>query len=599
MGKTDTTIAMLNMGADLALPENAVTQAIAILAERRAGKSNTGVRLAEQMYCLRLPWVAVDPKGDWWGMRSNKGGAGPGLPVPVLGGLHGDMPLTPESGRLVAELIVEQNITCILDVSDFPSDAARTRFLLDFARHLFDLHRKHPQPRHLFLEEADDYIPQQVTGDVAKCVGAWSKIVKQGGGFGLGVTLLSQRSAVVNKNVLTQVGTLIALRTTSPQDRAAVKAWIDYHAGSREVIDSLPKLADGEGWVISPHWLALQGQPAIQRVQFWQRTTFDSGATPTMASAARPPATLADIDLSALATRMKEVAEQAAADDPAVLRARIRQLERQLTAKDTAETGMLREQVTRLTAELAGLRSQPPETIPVFDPGDISRLEEAVSILRNTAGNLEGTLARARTGAAQPASRTPASTAAPAVARRLPAPQPARARPAAATPAADSMPAIGKPHRLVLAVLAKFPDGRDKRSVAMLAGYSPNAGHFSNTIGALRKLLLIEPGMPLKITPAGIAVLGDDYEPLPEGPALIEFWMGQLGRAEREVLRVLLDAYPAALTKQQLGEMTGYSPGAGHFGNALGRLRTLQLIDGRGEMRADETLALEAAKAHA
>lgn len=38
-------------------------------------------------------------------------------------------------------------------------------------------------------------------------------------------------------------------------------------------------------------------------------------------------------------------------------------------------------------------------------------------------------------------------------------------------------------------------------------------------------------------------------------------------------------------------------PGGGGFNNALSRLRTLQLIDGRGELRADETLAQEAKEA--
>ena len=195
----------LNVAPGLALPMDAVTQSFALLAIRRAGKSNGGAVLAEEMHDAGLPWVAIDPKGDWWGLRSSGDGRGPGLPVPVLGGLHGDIPLTPESGRLVAELIVAQNLTCILDVSDFPSKAAQMRFLTDFGEHLFRLHRKNPQPRHVFLEEADEYLPQRVMQDQARCVGAWTKLVKQGGAFGLGVTLISQRSAVVNKDVLTQV----------------------------------------------------------------------------------------------------------------------------------------------------------------------------------------------------------------------------------------------------------------------------------------------------------------------------------------------------------------------------------------------------------
>ena len=63
---------------------------------------------------------------------------------------------------------------------------------------------------------------------------------------------------------------------------------------------------------------------------------------------------------------------------------------------------------------------------------------------------------------------------------------------------------------------------------------------------------------------------------------------------KRAANRALLKAWPDALAKGELAARTGYAPNGGGFANALGRLRTLQLIDGRGELRADETLAREA-----
>ena len=104
---------------------------------------------------------------------------------------------------------------------------------------------------------------------------------------------------------------------------------------------------------------------------------------------------------------------------------------------------------------------------------------------------------------------------------------------------------------------------------------------------------MIERGDPIRVTDEGLAALGD-WEPLPEGPALAEYWLAQLSRAEGLALRALLDAWPAALTKAEVAERAGYAADGGGFNNALSRLRTLQLIDGRGEMRADETLAEQA-----
>lgn len=56
----------IHFAPGLTLPLDVVTATIAILATRGAGKSSTAVGLAEKMYDARLPFVAIDPKGDWW-----------------------------------------------------------------------------------------------------------------------------------------------------------------------------------------------------------------------------------------------------------------------------------------------------------------------------------------------------------------------------------------------------------------------------------------------------------------------------------------------------------------------------------------------------
>jgi len=536
------TVKGLDMGGGLVLPLDAVTQSIALLAIKRAGKSNTAAVLAEGMHHAGLPWVAIDPKGDWWGLRSSADGTGPGLPVPIFGGLHGDMPLVPEAGRLIAELIVEENLTCVLDVSEFASKAAQMRFLTDLGEHLFRLHGRAPQPRHLFLEEADEYLPQRVMRDQARCVGAWSKLVKQGGSRGLGITLISQRSAVVNKDALTQTETMIALRTTSPQDRKAILDWVSYHDVARELVDSLPGLDDGEAWVCSPHWLGRHGQPAIQRVRFRQRSTYDSGATPTVAQKRRA-ATLADIDLGALASRMEEVTEKAAQDDPRALRKRIAELERQArTAKpaDSADVARLTTENADLRAQLAEALARPPERveIPIVPPGDVAAFDQAVTAMRETADRIELALRSAPRSVPVPAAAVPAA--------RKPAPVPASPpAPRATDPAPDGEVKLSKAMAAILAVLAQFPEGRTKRQIGMLTGYSAKGGGFNNALSSLRTAGYINRGEPVIATAEGIAALGGDWEPLPTGQALIDHWLRQLSKAAALALTALLDAYPA------------------------------------------------------
>lgn len=99
----------------------------------------------------------------------------------------------------------------------------------------------------------------------------------------------------------------------------------------------------------------------------------------------------------------------------------------------------------------------------------------------------------------------------------------------------------------------------------------------------------VEPGDPSRVTELGLAALGP-YEPLPAGRALAEWWQrhGGLGKAEREILGVLVDHAPARLTPEQVAAYTpsGYEPRGGGYRNAMGRLRTLGLIVGRGGVAA-------------
>ena len=575
--------ARLDLGPGLWFPLDAVTQPLAIMGVRRSGKSNAAAVLAEAMFDHDLPWVAIDPKGDWWGLRSNAAGTGPGLSIPIFGGLHGDMPLTPESGALMAELIFEHNLTCVLDVSRF-TVAARSRFLVAFGDRLFELHQADPQPRHVFLEEAHRILPQQVRAEMAHCVGTWTKVIAEGGGFGLGISILDQRCATVTKDGLTQVEAMIALRTTSPQDRKAIHDWMVHHAIADDLTESLPSLASGEAWVSSSYWLPMHGQPGIQRARFRQRRTYDSGATPVVGQR-RKAATIADVDLGAIEALMTSVTEQAAQNDPAALKRKVATLERQLAGAGPSP------RVAELTAENADLRRQltdalnrPPERIevPVIADGDIPALQQALD-------RIGVALATAQAVAGAPAPtpvRPPATKLVPALEPRRDAPAPVASNGAAVV--------LPKAQRAILTVLAQFPE-RTQVQLAMLTGYSSKGGGFRNSLGALRTAGLIEKGDPIRATDAGIAALGGDWSALPAGQALLDHWVAQLPKAEGLILREVVAAYPNPIHKAEVAQATDYSPTGGGFRNALGKLRTLQLISGSDELIADETLAMEVA----
>jgi hypothetical protein len=55
-------------------------------------------------------------------------------------------------------------------------------------------------------------------------------------------------------------------------------------------------------------------------------------------------------------------------------------------------------------------------------------------------------------------------------------------------------------------------------------------------------------------------------------------------------METLTEAYPAAPNKEEIAARAGYEANGGGFNNALGRLRTLELVQGRGDLKASDNL---------
>ena len=138
----------------------------------------------------------------WWGLRAAADGRGPGLgTVIILGGPHGDVPLEPAAGELVADLVVDEGLSVVLDLKEL-SKAQTRGFMTAFAERLYRRKRPDGEPVHLLLDEADTFVPQRYGAGDARMFGAFDDLVRKGRASGIGVTLISQRSAKINKDVL-------------------------------------------------------------------------------------------------------------------------------------------------------------------------------------------------------------------------------------------------------------------------------------------------------------------------------------------------------------------------------------------------------------
>jgi hypothetical protein len=546
---------------DCTLPLDTATDTFAILAKRGRGKTYTAMVLAEELVDAGVPVCVLDPTGVWWGLRSSADGTAPGLPVVIFGGEHADVPLDETAGALIAEVVIEGRFPAVLDLSLLSKSATR-RFATEF---LETLYRRNRNALHVLIDEADMFAPQRAYQGVERLLGAMEDVVRRGRARGLGVTLISQRSAALNKTVLSQLDSLFVLGMRAPNDIAAIDDWVSQHDvedAAPAVKASLPSLPVGTGWLWAPE------RDLMQRVRVRRRRTFDSSATPKVGESRIEPQRWATVDVAALGERVAALTARAEDDDPKRLRARIRELEKQVAKTAAATRGR--------TVEVE---------VPVLADGQVAELARMVDDLRTAAGaiteaarGISDALSRTRPS---PPRRETAATPAPAAPLRLVDPP--------ALPGGDA--ALGRAERRILAVLAQH-GRRSTVQVAMLTGYSHKSGGFRNALSSLRTAGYItrDGNGEVDVTGAGFAALGGDYEMLPSGPALLHWWYGQLGKAERLILAEVVAAWPDPLSVEDIARRTGYSATSGGFRNAMSRLRTLQLAQGTRELRAADVL---------
>ena len=311
-----------HLAPDFALPRITVRKRLAIIASQGAGKSYLSMVMVERMVEDGHPVVVIDPLGVYWGLRSSADGTGPGLPILILGGPRGDLPLDATAGRLVADLLVEVRRPVILDLSKFANGRQACLFVADLLTGL----RRYEKPKlHVVIDEADQFAPQMPKSPEAQLsYDAMDNLARRDRVKGLGATFITQRPAAIAKDVISQVEALISLRLGGPQDIKALNTWFELHATPEQLAhykSTVLTLPTGTAWVWSPAWLKVFRQVHVQG-----RTTFDSSATPDVDEEETRPAHLATINLAELSERMKMLAERTS-DNPEQLKARIAQLE--------------------------------------------------------------------------------------------------------------------------------------------------------------------------------------------------------------------------------------------------------------------------------
>lgn len=573
----------IDLAPGVRLPPEIVTATVAVLANRGGGKSTVTHRLVELMYGAGLPVVVIDIKGDWWGIRSSADGASPGLPFYIFGGDHGDLPLEPTAGELLADLIVDDRIPAVIDLSHMSKTQART-FATAFAERLYHRNR---DPLHVVIEEADVLVPQRATAATARLLGAMEDLAKRGRHRGIGLTVVSQRPQEVAKSVLDLMESVILLRMTGPRSIKAVLDWISVNADqddttARTVMSSLPSLPTGTGWIWSPAFLGI-----LERVEFPMFTTFDSHATPKPGQRRIVPNERAEIDLDKLGAEIAATRQRAHDNDPRRLHTEIQSLRTELATANrradeaAAHAAALGQQLADRDHQIDTLRARVDElTSAQSHTGVVDALRSAATLIETSIDTLD---TDHPAPPADPSDRTATPTSAPAAApappTSPPAPPPAPSGPSEPTTARFRAGA----HRMINALATMAPLRLTKAQWATVAHMKHTGGTWSTYLGEIRRAELIDENPTgFTLTQAGWDYLGTRPEPM-TAHQLQQHYLNILRAGAARMLQAVIDAHPEGLTKAQLADVSGVTASGGTFSTYLGELRRNGLVEQRGD----------------
>lgn len=568
----------------LPVPERVLEQHIIALGKTGAGKSSKMRVLIEHLLRKRERVTIIDIKGDWWGLKASADGKSDGFPIVIFGGKHADVPLMPGSGRAVAELLNTAAFPCLIDLRGWrPGD--RAKWYIDFMDATFE---KTEGKRYIMISEVHNFAPKgKVLSPQAGEMLHWSnRLASEGRGYGITFLADSQRPQKVHNDLLTSVETLIACKVIHKADREAIEDWIDGCADpelGKQVIRELASMKKPDSWVWSPE---IEFGP--KRVEWPLFETFDSFKPQEAASTGRLKG-WAEIDLQEVKTKLATVVAEAQANDPALLRKQIAELQKQLKAKDgSASAAEIVE--ARRTGERDGFdkgathgyRSGWDEHAKAVHAA-LASLPAAPPVLGARPENPVRRVETHRPAVASQGSRIGTTLTVPR-ARQIDGRAPTNGSGAAATDVGS-----GGKHRILVA-LAQQGKPIDQRRLSLLTGLSSRSGTWSTYLSSLRQAGYIEGREALSITDAGLSALGS-FVPLPTGQDLIEYWRLRLGDSgKRAIFDAVLEAYPSSIDQESAASAANLSARSGTWSTYLSELRGLGLIEGRGQLCASEDL---------
>jgi len=569
MRRTDTEAETFNVGHGLSCDlSTLIDTRLLIQANSGGGKSWCLRRLLEQTHG-RVQHLVIDPEGEFASLRER-------YDYILAAPSDGDTAAHPRTAKLLAERLLELGVSAILDIYELNPDD-RKLFVSRFLDALVNAPRALWHPALIVLDEAHIFAPEKEESPSATAVKA---MASRGRKRGFCLVAATQRIAKLSKDVAAECNNKLIGRCVQDVDMARAAGELGFAKSDQQKFRALDA---GEFFAFGP---ALSRNVSFVRVGTVETSHPKAGARLGFA----PPPPTAKV--RALLPKLADLPAEAEARERNVadLQKEIGGLKRELTEarKAQTETRVERVEVPTITRDMLQRVTETVENVRTEGDAIGEYLQRVVTDAHHKLTTAIdpilvslNQLVSAQRQSAAPAAKAPVSGIRPAARISRPAPQTVQS--------GD----LSKVERTFLTVLAQR-DGKSttRNQLAVFAGYSSKSRHVDNTISGLRvKGFVGGSSTALTMTEPGAAALGR-FVALPSGADLREYWIANAGgAAEAAMLRVLFEAYPRALSRDELAEASNYSVTSRHVDNTISHLRTLDLVVGsKAELRASADL---------
>lgn len=556
----------------------------AILGIKDSGKSYAATYIAERLFDAGIPFTTFDPTGIWRFMRVP--GKGHGYPVVVAGGEDADLPLTVAGAPEIVRAAMRNGVSLIIDLFDRKLSKADWRRIVTSCTRTMVYENKPHGLRHVFLEEAAEFIPQKVLdGEVYAEV---EKLARMGGNSRLGYTLINPRSQEVNKAVLELCESVLLFRQRGKNALENMEKWLAIAGGAdkqKDIMASLPDLATAHCWA----WIGgdKPQPPVLIKVQTKNSFHPDRRLLRGDDDAVQKKAVDVSTFVEGMKTTLVKVEEELKANDPKALRAHIAELERKVSFLERPalwvqpqieyrnDPDAERRGYVRGTADTA-LQFRSWLTKTTAKANEFT--EMALDAFNDVASDLK------ESGPLPPHNVRPGTPERKAI-------QP-RAKP---SPVAGGDGNLSPALQKVLDAIAWWrkigfePIERARASV--VAGYSPKASTFGVYIAELVKLGLVE------VSPGRVALTAAGLEQANAPTATTAAELRDMAKAllspqEARVFDAVYDQYPKEIRRADVAEAVGLSPSASTCGVYIAGVAAYGIIEnaGRGAVRAADWL---------